>query len=251
MNKYLAITAFLALVLVVPTAYAETEKIGQRPPHGDDAMMMQKNMKMGSSTDIRGEKRMKDTKDKKEKPEGRKAIPGIVTSVSSTGFTMSGRGQGKNHASTTLTVLVTPTTIFKVRNMMIRMGMPQMVEGTTTSTASTTQPATTLATGSLADIIVGAKVEVFGRVATSTNTITADRVHINYGKGEGRGDDTMEHRREGMASGTPSTDEKKGFLKKLRYFINGGAGANDSTTGGPAATGFIDFLSRTLFSWFK
>lgn len=246
MNKYLAITAFLALVLVVPTAYAETDVKPPKPPH-PDGMMMPKDMKMASSTGM-----MEKKGDKKEKPEGRRAIPGIVTRVSSTGFTMTGRGPGKGHATTTLTVVVTPTTIFKVRNMMISMGMPQMVEGSSTPTASTTQPATGPTTGSLSDIIVGTKVEVFGKVSTSTNTITADRVHINRGKGEGRGDDKMEHRRDGMASGTPSLEEKKGFLKKFRDFMmGGGAGANGSTTGGPAGTGFIEFLSNVFASWFK
>ncbi len=237
---------FLLLALCVPLLAAGTqvyaEGRGPAPINSMGHMKVSGDMKTASSTAVRPEKG--------EKPEGRNAILGVVTSVSSTGFTMTGRGQGKNHATTTLTVVVTPTTIFKIRNSMEGGMMPTRM-GSTTTSGSTTPPVMATITGTLSDITVGTKVEVFGKIATSTNTITADKVHINRGKGEGKGhDEKIERGRGDMASGTPSMSDKKGFMQKLRDFI-GGNGAGSTTAGGPAATGFIDFLSHALFGWFK
>jgi hypothetical protein len=232
MKRFLLLALCVPLLAVGGQVYAEG-----RAPAPVNSMG---HMKVASTTTSHPEK--------SEKPEARKAIPGIVTSVSTTGFTMTGRSQGKDHATTTLTVVVTPTTVFKIRNSMEE-GMKPGSMGSTT-TGSTTPPVMATTTGSLSDVTVGSKLEVFGKVATSTNTITADKVHINRGKGEGKGSDKMEHGRPGMASGTPTMSDKKSFMQKLRDFI-GGSSTGSTTSGGPAATGFIDFLSHALFGWFK
>ena len=234
---------FLLLALCLPVlAFAGIVQAETRGQGGERPQQAMDNMMKGSTTPMKKGEAM-------EKPEGRKAIPGIVTSVSSTGFTMSGRGRGNNQATTTLTVTVSATTIFKIRNS--ESGMKISVPmGSTSPMASTTQPMMGTTIGSLRDITVGSKVEVFGKVATSTNSILADKVHINRGKGEGKGRDKMEHRKEMMASGTPQMQERKGLMKKLRDFMGGG-GAGSTTSGGPAASGLINFLSSVFFGWFK
>ena len=241
MKRFLLLALCVPLLAVGSQVYAESR--GSAPVNSMGHLKVSGDMKTASSTTARPEKG--------EKNEARKAIPGIVTSVSSTGFTMSGRGQGKNHATTTLTVVVTPTTIFKIRNMMVVMGKPQMM-GSTTQTGSTTPPVMATTTGALADIIVGSKVEVFGKIATSTNTITADKVHINRGKGEGRGE-KMEKIHGMMGSTTSNTEDRKpGFMEKFKGFFGGSTSASGTPpAGGPAGAGFIDFLSHALFGWFK
>lgn len=244
MKRFLLLALCLPLLAVGAQVNAESK--GTDRPHPENGMG---HMKIGG--DMRMASTSTDRPQKGEKPEMRKAIPGIVTSVSSTGFTMTGRGQGKNHATTTLTVVVTPTTIFKVRNMMIAMGRPEMV-GSTTQTGSSTAPLMATTTGSLADIIVGSKVEVYGKISTSTNTITADKVHINRGKGEGRDNDKMEKEHEMMGSSTSRMEDRKPrFMEKLKNFFGGSAASGTPAAGGPASAGFIDFLSHALFGWFK
>jgi hypothetical protein len=244
MKQFLLLALCLPLLAVGAHVNAESRGTEQSRPTNGMGHMKTGDMRTASSSTDRPEKG--------EKPEMRKAIPGIVTSVSSTGFTMTGRGQGKNHATTTLTVVVTPSTIFKIRNMMIAMGRPQMV-GSTTQTGSTTPPMMATTTGSLADVIVGSKVEVFGKISTSTNTITADKVHINRGKGEGRENDKMEKGHSMMGSSTSRTEDRKpGFMEKFKNFFGGSTSASGTPpAGGPASAGFIDFLSHALFGWFK
>lgn len=241
---------FLLLALCIPLLAVGTqvnaESHDMHPGNAMGHMKVGGDMRTASTSTDRKEK-----KEKAEKPDMRKAIPGIVTSVSSTGFTMTGRGQGKNHATTTLTVVVTPTTIFKIRNMNIAMGMPVMV-GSTTQTGSTTPPTMGTTTGSLADIVVGSRVEVYGKIATSTNTITADKVHINRGKGEGRDNNKMEKEHGMMGSTTPHMEDRKpGFMEKFKNFFGGTNASGTPPAGGPASAGFIDFLSHALFGWFK
>lgn len=247
MNKFLLVALCASFLAAGAQVHAESHGMQtQHPENGIGYMNVVHDMRTASTSTDHKEKR-----DNGEKPEMRKAIAGIVTSVSSTGFTMSGRGQGKNHATSTLTVTVTPTTIFKIRNS-VEDRMMSRTMGSTTPTDSTTRPVLATTTGSLADITVGAKVEVFGKVATSTNSITADKVHINRGKSEGRGEvNKMEHGRGDMASGTPEREGKKGFFEKLKGLFGATGSTSSSTAGGPAATGFIDFLSHALFGWFK
>ena len=242
MKRLLLLALCIPLLAVGSQAYAEGR--GSGPVNSTGHMKVSGDMKMASTTASRPEKG--------EKPETRKTIPGIVTSVSAAGFTMTGRGQGKNHATTTLTVVVTPTTVFKIRNMTTVMGKPQMV-GSTTQTGSTTPSMMATTTGSLTDVFVGSKVEVYGKIATSTNTITADKVHINRGKGEGRENDKMEKGHGMMGSSTSSTEDRKpGFMKKFKNFFGGSTSASGTPpAGGPAGAGFIDFLSHALFGWFK
>jgi hypothetical protein len=252
MKKYLVATALSLFVLIAPSAQAETQTTGTAPTvkpmppkKGMGDMEHGGGMKMGkmsSTTDATNNG--KDSKKKGEQPEMRKAIPGVVTAISSTGFSMTARGLGKDHASTTITVVVTPTTIIKVRNTMAPMGMMGSTTPPTTTPNTTTAPGDT---GTLADIIVGSKIEVFGKVSTTTKTITADRIHINSGRsGEGHGNgDNKEHGRPGMASSSPAGSDAKEQQKVS--FIDKVMGFFGSANGGPAGTGFID----SLFSWFK
>ena len=251
MKKFLLLALCLPVLAIATGVQAESRG-------GPDGRPNEAQMHMRGGSDMHASTTSMQRPQKGEKPELRKAIPGVVTSVSATGFTMTGRGQGKNHATTTLTVVVTPTTVFQIRNSMTRVGMPVPMGGSnqpagssTQPVGSTTQPIMTT-TASLTDIVVGSKVEVFGKVATSTNSITADRVHINRGKGEG---DMKEHMRGNMASGTPNEqgeDNKGGFFKKLKNFFGGCSASNASGTpsGGPAAAGFMESLGNFLLSWF-
>ena len=236
MKRFLLLALCFSVLALAGSVQAESRgQGGERSEQGMGQMIK------GSTTPMKKGEAM-------EKPEGRRAIPGIVTGVTSTGFTMSGRGQGKNKATTTLTVTVTSKTIFKIRNSDSGMKMPPRM-GSTTPMASTTQPVMGTTTGSLSNIIVGSKVEVFGKVATSTNSIVADKVHINRGKGEEKRGDKMERREEGVASGTPKMMEKRGFMNKLRDFMGNTNGS--TTSGGPASPGFLELLSSVFFGWFK
>ena len=76
---------FLLLALCLPVlalaGNVQAESRGTQPQRPQQAMDQ---MKKGSTTQMKRGENM-------EKPEGRRAIPGIVTGVTSTGFTMSGR----------------------------------------------------------------------------------------------------------------------------------------------------------------
>jgi hypothetical protein len=76
-------------------------------------------------------------------------VPGIVTGVSTNAFTMV-LPSNNEHTSTTITVTVTSTTKF--------------MQGSTTAAFS--------------NVAVGSRVEVFGKVSTSTRTIAAERILI-------------------------------------------------------------------------
>lgn len=251
MKKYLVATALSLFVLIAPSAQAETQTTGDTPTvkpmppkKGMGDMEHGGGMKMGKMSSTTDATNGKDSKKKAEKPEMRKAIPGVVTAVTSTGFSMTARGLGKDHASTTLTVVITPTTVIKVRNTMAPQEGKPMMASTTIVTSGTMTPPND--TGSITDIIVGSKVEVFGKVATTTKTITADRIHINSGRsGEMKASgDKGEHMRPGMAStspnGVPTEDKRVSFIDKMKGFFG-------STNGGPAGTGFLS----TFWSWFK
>jgi hypothetical protein len=167
-------------------------------------------------------------------------VPGVVSSIGTDSFTMTGRGLGTDAATTTLTVVVTSSTKFFKIGMgreprMLQGGMPQRVEENASSTGSTTPPVMASTTASFADLTVGAKVEVLGKIATSTKTITADRVMIGNDNGPmGRGGDHM-----GSSTGSTTDTHGKqggfgGFLTKLKNLF-GGHGGDQNTTGGPAA----------------
>ncbi len=184
---------------------------------------------MGSTTKEHGPGMMKQgSSTEMMRGEGFRGVPGIVTAVGADYFLMTSRGLGK--ATTTITVKITPTTKFS-------------------KNASTT--------GSLADVIAGAKVEVLGKVATSTKTITAQRVMINPGKG------VMKEHVEGKELREGSTTEKMlrpSFLGKFKNFLkrfgsmppvppSGGA-----PNGGPAAVetqhDFLGSILTSVFMWF-
>ena len=227
MKKYIGLTAVLFCVLFTGTAHAEDSVPGSSPivprhpltdgsqPTRPPRMQGGDHMMMGSSTKpMGGAQGMMDHGDM------RKGIPGVVSALAANGFMMTSRGLGRDAASTTLTVVVTGTT--------------NIQSGSTTAT--------------LADITVGSKVEVFGKVATSTKTITAERIRINNGQGDMHGRGTMMREDHGnMASGTANVDvPKRGFMEKLRGFLGG-----STASGTPAGTGFLDYISSAFFGLFK
>lgn len=227
----LAVLATVVLLTGATTAFAETGRggEGERPQQGGGMPRPPKLSgtpgMMGSST-VRGGRMGSSTEDRDERmgsttgmrPDVRRGVPGIVTSVGTTSFVMSGRGLGNDHASTTFTVNVTNATKYQ--------------HGSTTA--------------SLANITVGTKVEVLGTVATSTRTITADRVV--FGMQDRMGDDR------GKSEQAPGQLKKAGFFEKLKHFFGVRSNTGSTTaSGGPAAAGssgdFMGTLAQALFGW--
>lgn len=191
--------------------------------------------------------------------QGERGIPGVVTSVGTGSFVMTGRGLGGN-ASTSITVTVTAATKFFKTGTGRPMGStspmtPPPPAGSTTPQGSTTPSGTTTppvvgsttppqVPASLADLKAGMKVEVFGRVATSTGTIAADRVLIGNANGPMMGTTT--------GSTSPASQGKaRGFFRSLMNFFGFHSADNQgstSTTSG-AAPGFLDTLMSALFGW--
>lgn len=170
----------------------------------------------GSSTPMHGELR---------------GIPGTVTQVDANDFLMSTPGFGKSMSTTTFTVLLSGSTQF-VKGGEMGMG---------SSSGSIPQPQT----ASLSDLAVGTHVVVMGKIATSTKTITADRVVIGGDRGPDAG------QRRGAEGQGPRQGGILDFLKSLfgRHSLPGGT-ANGSTTppvqpagGGGAA------IWNFLFGW--
>ena len=175
--------------------------------------------RIASTTEMQGGMRHSSSTERMMKPEGRRAFPGIVSSVGASSFTMTGRGLGNDHASTTFTVVITSSTVF--------------AHGSSTI--------------SLANLTAGTKVEVVGMMATSTRTITAERVMFG-GMKLNKGDDQKEkHQNIGQGGEQP---KKRGFFEKMKNLFHGRSEQNTSATGGPAAVGSGGFLDM-LFGWLQ
>jgi len=183
---------------------------------------------MGSTTWQNGERmgeRHSSTTDTMHGPMMR-GIPGVVTEVGSGSFLIASRGLGRG--TTTLTVTVSDTTMY--------------LHGSSTA--------------SFSDLSAGAKVIVFGKVATSTKTITAIRVQIGNDKGEGMKAGMRDEGGQGeqvqQGGGHPD------FLSKFKKFFrmggqSGGGQSSGDTSGGPAAAGasgdFMNEVLSSLFGW--
>ena len=220
-------TALLALGALLATssiAFAE-EGTGYLGQQVDRPALATSTARVSSSTDMRNKVReMKDA--------GRRTVPGIVTHLTSSGFLMSARGLGNNHASTTLTVVITSSTTFKT-------GKPGERIKMATSTMRTSATTTVQVAASVNDVKVGSKVEVFGLLATSTRTITAERIHIN---------------RDGMNKGQEMRESQKpSFSDKVRGLFGKKATTSEAlSSSGPAAIGASEFVSAlmdVLFGW--
>lgn len=139
------------------------------------------------------------------------AINGFVLTVGSDSFTLATH-RPETKATTTLTVTVTASTKF----------------------------ANGSSTGSLTDIKAGMMVVVQGKLATSTNSVTAEVVHY------------------GNKAMNPMQGEKKGFIQGVGNFFRGVFGPRGSTTppeigsttpsaAAGGAPGFINRLWERLF----
>jgi len=136
-------------------------------------------------------------------------VPGIVASLGTSSFAMTLPGN-KEHATTTFTVNVTASTTYQHAS----------------------------STATFADVTVGAKVVVLGKVASSTKTIMAQRVVITGA---------------GM-----KPEKKEGLINKLKHFFFGKFGPHKDDAGEhtasstPAAaveSSGIGSLLKALFGW--
>lgn len=225
-TKTASLLALGALLVTSSSAFAEEGRdyLGQKI---DRPAMATSTARMSSSTEMRN-------KESEMKEAGRRTVPGIVTQLTPNGFLMSARGRGDNRVSTPFTVVITSSTVFKTAKPGERIMMA-------TSTMRTSASTTPLAAASLSDLKVGSKVEVFGVLATSTRTITAERIHIN---------------RDGMNKGQEMKDSKKpSFSDKLRGLFGKKATTSEATiNSGPAAIGASEFVSAlmdVLFGWLR
>lgn len=221
MKLHTKTASFLALgALLVSTSIAFAEDKGYSGQQLERPRMASTTDRMSSSTDMkRSDADMKDAR--------HRSIPGIVTGLTSNGFVMSARGQGNDHASTTLTVIISSMTVFKSG----KIGDVRMASSTAGAQSSTT-PAT------LRDVRVGSKVEVFGVLATSTKTMMAQRVHIN---------------RDGMNNGEEMKKVKKpSFSEKLKAMFGNKASTTHATgTAAVEESGFLTALMDLLFGWLR
>ncbi len=238
-TKLVAGALSIALLAGYSVAYAETGN-GPKPPppgapqHGPGGPRPALRYGMGSTTEPReGRPGMMGSTSRPGGDDGRpgmrlgsttehmqppmmRGIPGMVTEVSSDHFLMNTRGF-KEGATTTLTVKVTSATVFR--------------NGSTTG-------------GSLADLSAGSKVVVMGKVATSTKTVSAERVM--YGAGDGKG--PLPPRMNDDHGKMPA-----GVINKLKELFSSRAGDRASTAGGPAAAGanddFVGGFMQMLLGW--
>lgn len=134
-------------------------------------------------------------------------IPGVVAEVDASSFLLAVHGKD-GAATTTLTVNVTDATQYH-------------------------QASTTVA---FSDIVVGAHVEVLGKVATSTKTVAAEDVRIG---GDGR---LMK-----------AVESHPGFFARIKAFFTGRHATSTEMSGGPAAAaesdGVLGGIAHTLFGW--
>lgn len=223
-TKLLLALAIVAFATNAGVAYAQTgpnlearASTTQGGPKGPPALRGA----MGSTT-IQGKM---GSSTEKMKPDMGRAFPGIVTSVSADHFLMASRGMGAN-ATTTFTVNVGSTT--------------QYLHGTSTSAYSL--------------IKVGTKVEVMGKLATSTNTITAAR--INFGVGNvGKMGPGGPHASTTASTTMPEHPGKgNGLLNKLMKFFKFGPPAPSTASTAPAAAAesdnsFVNSVIQALFGW--
>ena len=243
-TKTITVASALAFLISASTALAEA------PPPGSPGMMKPTVHLMDSTSTehMRSSTERKGDGSLAARGEWRN-VPGIVTALTHTGFIMSSRGNGNEHASTTIVVIVTSDTRFDNPGFMMHAIAPP-THPTTTSSSIAPRPREP---GGVSAIVVGSKVEVLGKIATSTNnTITAQIIRINRGSM----DDTAPKIQRGhmdTASGSPtSTPEKEGFFLKVKGFFGGDKQGVTSTTGGPAAassSGFVSALMDILFGW--
>jgi len=137
------------------------------------------------------------------------AVPGTITAISSNSFTMTAPF-GKNHATTTLTVNVSSSTMYMH--------------------ASSTE--------SFSDLTVGSHVVVFGKISTSTASVTAERILVTG--------DMPEKAKGGLG----------GFIGHLKDLLTGDHAstteamieAHASTTM-PANMGVVQKILHALFGW--
>lgn len=201
---------------------------------GSSTMMRGPGLRNGSTTDGRGE--FRDGTSTDARGPMMRGIPGTVSEVDADHFLMTSH---LKDATTTLTVNVSAATSF--------------VHGSSTS-------------ASLADLSVGTKVVVIGKVATSTNTVTADRVVFGV-QGMGRGDERG--RAVGDAQRNGSAQSSGSFFDNLKKFFGFRGGNSDQQptqsaqiqqapqngdNGGPASAassgGFVNSVMQSLFGWF-